>query len=496
MFTECPKCRTVFRLNATVLRKAHGKVRCGGCANTFNALDHLLEELPDEDAGNTQTARAFEEQSQALLRSLDEFAGPDAVRIEDTGVEWRVYDDEDEDGAAPDDGDDADTSPPGEPVAHPQKPLDLDVGTPDPGEMRFDDNTPLPDEFFRPAEQAAPQRRAEDHEPPPPSDEFQVDLEFGEAEDWRDLLAEVEAGREEAGEEHADDSGSVPTLQSAAASDAELREWSITAERDATGAQSATPSAGKPASREPSLDDEIDRELLEAAGESQSFESPAEAFGAESAAFAETIVMEGDTISGLDIEELTQTGADIPAAAAAEDDTEETPRRRYGALAAAILLGLLLAAQLVHANRATLATWNGFDATLAPLYSALGQPVTPAWDVRGWEFQATSGATDASGERLTIQSRIANRATAPLPYPLVHVSLTDRWEDVIGSRILRPGEYLPAGTAGRGVVQPGRDFTAVIRIAAPAPDATGFKLNVCYRAGPERLRCAVDDFRD
>ncbi|MFQ5610319.1 MAG: MJ0042-type zinc finger domain-containing protein, partial [Woeseiaceae bacterium] len=43
MFTQCPDCGTAFRVTAEVLRKAGGKVRCGGCGNAFNALAYLSE---------------------------------------------------------------------------------------------------------------------------------------------------------------------------------------------------------------------------------------------------------------------------------------------------------------------------------------------------------------------------------------------------------------------------------------------------------------------
>ena len=46
MFTQCPKCETVFRLSAEVLRSAGGQVRCGRCGDVFNALARLAEE-PD-----------------------------------------------------------------------------------------------------------------------------------------------------------------------------------------------------------------------------------------------------------------------------------------------------------------------------------------------------------------------------------------------------------------------------------------------------------------
>jgi hypothetical protein len=83
-----------------------------------------------------------------------------------------------------------------------------------------------------------------------------------------------------------------------------------------------------------------------------------------------------------------------------------------------------------------------------------------------------------------------------LPYPLLHVSLTDRWEEIIGSTVLDPADYLAGSANPSGRVPPGESFTAAVRVEAPSPDATGFKLNVCYREPGNRVRCATEDFKD
>jgi predicted Zn finger-like uncharacterized protein len=55
VYTQCPDCTTVFRLTAEVLRAAQGEVRCGVCARSFNALEHLSEEPFRADAGPAET---------------------------------------------------------------------------------------------------------------------------------------------------------------------------------------------------------------------------------------------------------------------------------------------------------------------------------------------------------------------------------------------------------------------------------------------------------
>lgn len=42
--TQCPHCRTSFRVNLTQLGAAHGAVRCGACLHVFNAAQQLREQ--------------------------------------------------------------------------------------------------------------------------------------------------------------------------------------------------------------------------------------------------------------------------------------------------------------------------------------------------------------------------------------------------------------------------------------------------------------------
>lgn len=48
MYTQCPECLTVFKLDARLLVPACGCVRCHHCDTVFNALGTLAEQLPPE----------------------------------------------------------------------------------------------------------------------------------------------------------------------------------------------------------------------------------------------------------------------------------------------------------------------------------------------------------------------------------------------------------------------------------------------------------------
>ena len=220
----------------------------------------------------------------------------------------------------------------------------------------------------------------------------------------------------------------------------------------------------------------------------------------------ETIIMEGEafrSFEDLDKHEADRQEVDKAAAAilagvdAAEKEAQPaSPSRRihYGVIGGIIALLLLLAAQYVHQSRETLATIPAFNNAVGPLYRAIGQPLSPAWDITGWRFEVAKG-TEEEDDSLTIYSRLGNQSDSPLPYPLIGISLTDRFEETIGSRVLDPADYLPSDLDPRKLVKPGNTFEAVITIPTPAEATAGFRLRACYRTTDGLLRCKDDGFK-
>ena len=651
MYTECPDCRTAFRLNARILKQAHGRVRCGGCGSTFNAIDHLSEDLPDDKTGNTTTAHIFDERSRKLLESLDQLTGPGELRIEDTGVEWRVLDvDDDAESGAPSAENDPlpDSSPTGtiqwsleeadtpetdagadvnaareqtdyppvqadrrraapslfsddhgadnedaawqltddvaaetavQPAAAGVDPVDsaadaVDAAelsddaeetaspaateataeaAPDAGpparatgnEVRYDDNTPLPDEFFRPYDEFLKTRPADAQSPArdgtsdaatieTPAD-GQADLEFGEADDWQDLLAEVgveddvaEAGRTTtpaadpppAMDDNADTAAQAPGKetpdagQAAATGGAGLLDRALAAAshiaKEVTGAH-------KQAAIAPDDDTAVHDLAADAASDDAPDEVDADAVAAQLA--------DGTTeaTAGADPEPQGIATADIEPEAEDLVAADATPEPAPEESVAAEVPPVPASGESIAAEPASTA----IDPELL-VEMEIDQEL-----LRAAAEQAEEAARDkpanrpAAGDSMLVETIImegdtvtdllmeadaaessdilpADALDAPanesgdtaMPYPLVYVSLTDRFEEMVGSRVLQPGEYLPTGNGRRRPVLAGANFTAVINIDTPSPDATGFKLNVCYRAAAGQLRCAIEDFKN
>jgi len=635
MYTQCPECEIAFRVTADVLKQAAGMVRCGGCANAFNALAFLSESMPDEGAAQNPRSAVSEltpetanttgslprtisaAQSAALLKTLDELAGSD-IRIEDTGVEWRVLDEEE--AAAPaaqdDDAGKIDVIEIDEALDNSATPIDeLLTSAPEivdspelfdasangfaqtpVEELRFDDNTPLPDDFDLDDESsyvAQPEPDTETSQPEPV--EPRPEISLSEPDEWQDILGEFQELAQEIAApievaevaEVAEIVEQAPEQPEDEISDAFQNELEIALEEEM---QAHLGNNGEPEQEEPEFEEEslqpelieeqvepivedhtieeelallddgeptddlsdtdeadeadehpippmtdeehtvnmlIDQDLMALAVEDKDgfastivfSDKDAKKMVAEANADPtddefddetntsgdgsgiEKIIMEGEFVhSAIDGEELaTETIAAASIAGLAESSVSDHPRpsknMRYGMIGGVVTLIVLLAVQAMHQSREALATIPAFNDTVGEVYRAIGQPLQPAWDISGWRFEATKGSTEGDEEELTVYSRIGNKSDGPLPYPLIGISLTDRFEETIGSRMLDPAEYLPTDLDPTKLVEPGNTFNALITIKSTTAEAAGFKLNVCYRLSDGQLRCAVDDFK-
>ena len=644
MYTQCPECSVAFRVTAEVLKQAAGKVRCGGCGNAFNALEFLSEDLPEqppkkevdddipelkpeplESKGLPKSISA--EQSAALLKTLDELAGSD-IRIEDTGVEWRVLDEAELGDAADDERafDDPIEDQPEIDELLEESPTPVDqfltetpheIESPEifeadadeaasthVDELRFDDNTPLPDDFGMgdapseaPPEEADTEVHDADAEVPDPDESDsavedipQHDLDLSEPDEWTEILNEFEELTQDISEpgvadeikeqiladddevedegdedelydeeddELDDDDEDYDELDEEDEYDDELDEEDEDddeldeededddeldeededddeldeEDEDDEEPEDTENDAGRiyippMTDEEQTINMQIDQDLFAIAVEDENGLASTMAFARDSISKSdstehgdeddgsgqsltdtstgfETIIMEGEFVRSTVEQEkraaqVAAAAGLVGVAAAAEREAEEAAQsggRKYGLIFGIVVLLLALTGQYLHQSRDTLATIPAFNNVAGPLYRALGQPLSPKWDITGWRFEATKGSTDDTDANLTIYSRIGNKSDKPLPYPLIGISLTDRFEETIGSRILDPADYLSNDLDPRKLVQPGETFNAVITIQSAAEEATGFKLNVCYRESGGNLRCAIDDFK-
>jgi len=169
------------------------------------------------------------------------------------------------------------------------------------------------------------------------------------------------------------------------------------------------------------------------------------------------------------------------------------PRGFMAWLGAAIVAALLLMAQVVHQNREWLVahTHGPFGAAVRALYGAMGTPLPvpaslSAYQLRQW---GVTGDPEANG-KLRLRASILNSAAQLQPFPLLRVTLADRFGKSIGTRDFEPSEYLGKPTAR--LLTPGERADAVLEILDPGKSAEGFEIDVCLRGADQRIACAND----
>ena len=160
-------------------------------------------------------------------------------------------------------------------------------------------------------------------------------------------------------------------------------------------------------------------------------------------------------------------------------------------LSAAIASALLLMAQIAHQNRAWVAHVHGpFGTAIRAVYGAMGSRYPPAnlsaYQLRQW---GVTGDPDANGT-LRVRASILNTAAQLQPYPLLRVTLADRFGKKIGRRDFEPGEYLGKPTAR--LLAPGERVDATLQILDPGKSAEGFEIDVCLRGAEQKISCAAD----
>jgi hypothetical protein len=156
-------------------------------------------------------------------------------------------------------------------------------------------------------------------------------------------------------------------------------------------------------------------------------------------------------------------------------------RRLIGWVSAAVVFALLLVAQVMHHNR----DW------FAALYGALGTRSPPpanlsAYQLRQW---GVTGDPAANGT-LRLRASILNTAAQLQPYPLLRVTLADRFGKGIGRRDFEAAEYL--GKPIARLLAPGERADVTLDILDPGKNAEGFEIDVCLRGVDQSVSCAND----
>lgn len=145
-----------------------------------------------------------------------------------------------------------------------------------------------------------------------------------------------------------------------------------------------------------------------------------------------------------------------------------------------VVLALMLAAQLLSANRQALSRNPVIGPSLSALYRLLGHPLAAPRALDAWQIGNTNVTSDPNAPGgLSITGSLANNAAFSQPWPLLRVELTDRYGDVLRLRDFQPADYLPAAEAAH-TPAPGTATHFRLDVVDPGPDAVGFQVAPCF----------------
>ena len=452
MFTVCPKCTLTLVVTTVDLRAGQGYVRCGRCANVFNALIALREGDPNGNAADTANRRLLETQPKSPV----EPAFGAGVAIEpDPEPELEP---EPEPEAEPEPQPDTELE---QPAATNELDLsfDGDAANIDEGSMEFDPVATDVSEIF-----IDPPARDSDiasgnyeavvlaEEPAAEPELEPVEPTFTDTiatEDWS--LIDDPADSEPAGaivEEPATDD---TTQQSSAADPPWVEEMFAEAEAVATRSRTAEREGLHPAASED--------------------EEPVEVSAARDVAGVSA--SSGDTV----LEPLF-----LPAA-------RKRPPWQY--VSGAVLLALVLVLQLLHHNRQSLALSPTLGPTASKVYGWFGVVLVPRWDLTAYSVkQLGADAEGTDGTRLRVRLSVHNESSRVQPLPLVRLTLRDRYGNAVATRDLEPRDYLPQRVADQRLLEPDQRIDAELHVIDPGKAAIGFEIDACLRGEGGDIGCA------
>ena len=193
--------------------------------------------------------------------------------------------------------------------------------------------------------------------------------------------------------------------------------------------------------------------------------------------------------------------AATPAPADAPDTSGDTAAqwvgtragKRWQVIMGLCLLALLLAAQTIHHWRNDLATHQGLFSPLERLYRAMGQPLTPNWNLAAYDVRQLGASSDGEDHHVVrVHLSLSNHALNAQIMPLVRLTLLDRYGKSLSAGEISPRQYLPAALQQNRWLEAEQRIDAELRVTDPSGQASSFELDVCVAAVGGGLRCGGD----
>lgn len=454
MFTVCPKCTLTLAVTVKDLRAGQGYVRCGRCANVFNALLTLSEQPPEAMPLASAGARA-----QTAVSATPGEAAPSPLTQPGTASSLEV---------------DQILMLGGNSFPRPQTALGA--------------YAPLP-------QQDAPL----DEDPSIALEEVQV--ERGDVTDQFELS-------QWSGE---------PTPPSELATEtATATATAISSAHHPAGPSVADEPHASRTSRDETPRDSADSQTVETIVlEGDGFTQTEEVLTATGQGGFEALRREIETLGNHTNAPTAGVSDDSPADVAViaagapgpSSDPEVThaalesalasfarraPAHLWAWLSGSLALALLLALQAINHWRDALAASPSFGALVTHGYARLGVTLEPHWDLNGYEVRQQGAESDPSDAHvIRVRLSLANHAARAQPVPVLRLTLLDRYGKRLARRDLAPAEYWPRGRARQSFLASDQRIDSEVAVRDPNADSASFELDVCLTA-QQRIQCAGD----
>ncbi|HET9865042.1 MAG TPA: zinc-ribbon and DUF3426 domain-containing protein [Steroidobacteraceae bacterium] len=509
MFTVCPKCTLTLVVTTVDLRAGQGYVRCGRCANVFNALIALREGDPSTVTSDSARQRIIQTPPNADVKPA-------------MGAGVAMTEPEPAPAPEPEPGPVPEPEPESalelEPQPEPESLAGLDFPEPEADPASEPESAP---EDASDGASIAPEFELSFEEPASPAEE---NLEFNEtATDVSEIFvspsrAEHDTGSgnyeavvlaEEPQPEPSPEPEPVFEEPEPPHTDTIVRgDWSLLDDDDVPAdAESVIEESPLAQEAGPEPQFEPDREAL---SESEPAESDP-AWVQEMFAEAEVEALRSSTarrpalhpVADEDSEEpaVLRAARDVKGVSAASGDTAIEPlleapkatRPPWQYSAGIGLLTLVLLLQIVHHNRQSLVLNNTFGPTISKIYGWFGATPTPRWDLSAYTVKQLGAEAEGSeGTRLRVRLSVQNDSDRVQPLPLLRLTLQDRYGNAVATRDLEPREYLPPRAAGQRLLEPDQRIDAELHVIDPGKAAIGFEIDACLRGARGNIGCAHD----
>lgn len=166
------------------------------------------------------------------------------------------------------------------------------------------------------------------------------------------------------------------------------------------------------------------------------------------------------------------------------DEVPELPRRRpnWTGIVIALTLSFALLAQGAYHFRVDLAArLPGLKPLLMQYCELLSCTVALPQEAELIVIESSELESDPNhGNIVTLHVLVHNRAPYAQAYPNLELTLTDLQDQAVARRVLRPADYLKAGTSEHFGVPPNRDLDIRLRLDTTDLKASGYRLFLFY----------------